>query len=80
MPPGLTNVVQISAGHRHTCALKSDGHVQCWGGYEAPAAYRPFTNSILDFVFDWIVDPVYAAIGDIWDIPTGISHVTQITS
>jgi alpha-tubulin suppressor-like RCC1 family protein len=28
---GLTDVVQIAAGRRHTCALQGDGHVKCWG-------------------------------------------------
>jgi alpha-tubulin suppressor-like RCC1 family protein len=29
--PGLTNIVQISAGGRHSCALRRDGTVWCWG-------------------------------------------------
>lgn len=29
--PGLTNVVQIAVGHQHTCALRKDGSVLCWG-------------------------------------------------
>src|SRR5512145_944638 len=28
----LSSVIQISAGEGHTCAVKSDGTVYCWGG------------------------------------------------
>ncbi len=28
---GLTNVVQVSAGENHTCALLRDGTARCWG-------------------------------------------------
>ena len=28
---GLTNVAQLAAGYRHTCALRMDGTVWCWG-------------------------------------------------
>ncbi len=28
----LTNVIQVAAGGYHTCALKTDGTVYCWGG------------------------------------------------
>jgi prepilin-type N-terminal cleavage/methylation domain-containing protein len=29
---GLSNVIEIKAGDQHTCALKIDGTVWCWGG------------------------------------------------
>jgi|GEM_PF-1501245 len=29
--PNLTNVVSITAGDRHTCALRDNGEVKCWG-------------------------------------------------
>jgi alpha-tubulin suppressor-like RCC1 family protein len=31
--PGVTGAVRIGAGPADTCAVLSDGHVQCWGRY-----------------------------------------------
>ncbi|MET0341641.1 MAG: hypothetical protein ABW252_11620 [Polyangiales bacterium] len=31
--PGLTDAVRIAAGYYHTCAIKRDGTVVCWGGF-----------------------------------------------
>ena len=28
---GITTATQVTAGHDHTCAALSSGHVQCWG-------------------------------------------------
>jgi alpha-tubulin suppressor-like RCC1 family protein len=30
-PDGLSDVVALSCGSKHTCVIKSDGAVQCWG-------------------------------------------------
>ncbi len=32
--PGLSNVVQLSGGNYHTCALLASGSVECWGNNE----------------------------------------------
>ena len=31
VPPGLTNVVAISAGDAHSLVLKGDGTIEAWG-------------------------------------------------
>jgi len=44
---GLTNVVAIAAGTLHTCALRSDETIQCWGDDSAGQLGNglPLTNS-----------------------------------
>lgn len=31
VPSGLSDVIQITAGNRHSCALRREGTIACWG-------------------------------------------------
>ncbi len=37
VPPGLTSVVAVAAGGRHSMALTAQGRVVVWGGHDSPA-------------------------------------------
>lgn len=45
-PPGLKGVVQISTGWLHSCALKADGIVVCWGKRAAQQGSRATQNCV----------------------------------
>ena len=54
-PVGLTSIVAIAAGARHTCAALADGAVWCWGANEAaelgpaaPAAGTSMPAEVVD--------------------------------
>jgi alpha-tubulin suppressor-like RCC1 family protein len=43
--PGLTNVIAISLGDEHTCAVITDGTMKCWGGnYDGQLGDGTMTN------------------------------------
>lgn len=47
VPPGLTNLIAISAGEDHLLALKADGTVAAWGraiSFWPPGSANPLTN------------------------------------
>ena len=46
--PVTGTYLDVSAGHRHTCAVRSDGVVECWGDNffeQAPASRTPGTGA-----------------------------------
>ncbi len=42
--PALTNVASVSAGDEHSCALKTDGTVWCWGSNQHGQLGQPLTG------------------------------------
>ncbi|MFT5434020.1 MAG: alpha-tubulin suppressor-like RCC1 family protein [Myxococcota bacterium] len=69
-------MVQIAAGHRHTCALTTDGSVRCWGmgGYGALGGGD--TNSVLD-----AGEAAVVQIGDtVTQIAAGRRHTCALTA
>lgn len=66
----LTDVIEISAGEKHTCALKSDGTVYCWGMLWDGQAGSSGENNYF-FTPELVLDPSGLQ---------NLSSVTQITS
>jgi alpha-tubulin suppressor-like RCC1 family protein len=49
--PGLTNVIAVAAGNGHTCALRTNGRVSCWGMTNTVDAHlSPFEYSLTNVI------------------------------
>ena len=61
---GLTDVTQISAGYYLTCALKSDGHVWCWGqGGRGQLGNGAFLDSDIPVEVQGLIDAEQISVG-----------------
>ncbi len=66
--PGLTNIIDLAAGARHTCALEASGHVQCWG-------YNARGELEVDSTEDATSTPmIVVGLDDVVDIEAGGYH------
>jgi hypothetical protein len=66
VPAGLTSVEQLSAGYAHTCALKTDGTVVCWGWNVNGQATVPFCLNLKAVpVCHPVVGPIAAPVAPI---------------
>lgn len=90
VPAGLSNIVQIAAGGDHTCALKTDRTVVCWGA-AAPACQALLVSCVTQMsgAGDTCQRPL-GAVAECWRVhmhaghpaatvvPTSLSGIVQI--
>ena len=67
----LTQVTQITAGNHHTCAIKADRSLHCWG-------YNEF-GSLGDGGVDDQIEPVQAQISNVIQVAAG-AHTCALSS
>jgi len=61
---GLTNVVSVSAGSSHSCALLASGKVQCWGlGSDGQLGIFPRADSSTPVMVQTFSEPVGGLVG-----------------
>ena len=86
VPAGLGNVVQIAASGYHSLALKSDGTVVAWGGYDAPAGLNNVVQIAAGSGYNLALknDGTVVGWGDNGSgqsgVPAGLSSVVQIAA
>ena len=69
-----SDVVAITAGGAHTCALTSPGAMRCWGANDAgQLGDGTTTNRLMPVFVDWLTDDVVA-------IAAGSAHTCALTS
>jgi alpha-tubulin suppressor-like RCC1 family protein len=70
--PGLSDVVQLSAGARHACALRSDQSLWCWGDGQ----YGQLGDGVFHNGFPYYVTTPVAAVqlSDVVEVSCGGTH------
>jgi alpha-tubulin suppressor-like RCC1 family protein len=84
IPQPVTNdVIKVSTGWSsvagHTCAVKSDGSIFCWGNNSyGQLGNGSFGNNISSPSSDIYVDAFYNRLTDIYHVSVGLSHTCAV--
>ena len=56
-----SNWSEVWGGYAHTCAIKTDGSLWCWGG-----SWSGQTGPLLEYGSEWHVEPIQVGGADDW--------------
>lgn len=71
---GLTDAVALSAGRNHTCALRSDGTLACWGSNDHGQVDGGNANRLIPVAVPGV------AVGDAVAVAAGTFHTCYLTA
>ena len=75
----LTGIIQIATGSEHTCALKLDGEVYCWGsGQYGQRGDNTTTN--VNYPVKVVTDSVGTPLSNIAQVVAGSSHTCALNN
>ena len=77
----LSDIVQVSAGHEHTCTLTSDGEVKCWGKALSGRLGHNSSSGDKNYPISVVADNgLTTPLSKIIQVSSGFNHTCALTS